>query len=402
MDEESKSELSAREKRKTEQLAAILKREEGSKLLRKAKKIAAKHPDKRSTKDLIFIHRNERLFDREERCFREQEAARQRDEARRRETHDIDEILDSKCQVLAEAIKTSKHFIVYTGAGISTAANIPDYRGPNGVWTRMEQGQPYLDPNASFDITTAQPTFTHMALLKLHEKGYLKYIVSQNCDGLHVRSGFPREDLSEIHGNMYMEICGNCDPEAEYFRPFDVTTKTRFRRHGTGRFCHRCQHELKDTIVLFGEKSRTESPMNWRSGLDHAVCADVVLSLGSSLKILKDYPGLWRKDHDLYVVNLQWTPKDDEARLKINGKCDEVLRRVFAHLGLTADVFQPTEDRLLRICIPLRDGETFDKPACSPEGVIKPGWFGQGVKALIKPRPKDSENRKQNKKPKLE
>ena len=74
-------------------------------------------------------------------------------------------------QVLAEAIKNSKHCIEYTGAGISTAANIPDYRGPNGVWTRMEQGQPYLDPNASFDITTAQPTYTHMALLKLHEKG---------------------------------------------------------------------------------------------------------------------------------------------------------------------------------------------------------------------------------------
>lgn len=114
---------------------------------------------------------------------------------------------------------------------------------------------------------------------------YLKFIVSQNCDGLHVRSGFPREDLSEIHGNMYMEICGHCDPEAEYFRPFDVTTKTRFRRHGTGRQCHQCQNELKDTIVLFGEKSRTESPMNWRSGLDHAVCADVVLSLGTSLKV---------------------------------------------------------------------------------------------------------------------
>lgn len=99
-------------------------------------------------------------------------------------------------------------------------------------------------------------------------------------------------------------------------------------------------------------------------------------------------------------MNLQWTPKDEEAKLKINGKCDEVLRRVLSCLGLTADAFEPTEDPLLKLCTPLREGETFDKPACSPEGVVKPGWFGQGAKANVRMKPKDTENVKQRKKKK--
>lgn len=66
-----------------------------------------------------------------------------RDEAKRR-TEEIEEpleVLDEKCKVLAQALAQSEHLIVYTGAGISTAARIPDYRGTNGIWTRLQQGK---------------------------------------------------------------------------------------------------------------------------------------------------------------------------------------------------------------------------------------------------------------------
>ena len=81
---------------------------------------------------------------------------------------------------------------VYTGAGISTAANIPDYRGADGVWTSIQNG----DEIKKCNLTTAEPTYSHMALCKLVQSGNVKYILSQNCDGLHIRSGIPENQLS--------------------------------------------------------------------------------------------------------------------------------------------------------------------------------------------------------------
>ena len=184
-----------------------------------------------------------------------------------------------------------------------------------------------------------EPTLTHMAITELNRKKIAKHIVSQNCDGLHLRSGLPQSCLSEIHGNMFIEVCLKC--KTQYLRSFDVTEKTSLRRHKTGRKCHLCPEvngDLIDTIVHFGEKGKLSLPLNWDNAVKAISKTDLILCLGSSLKVLRKYQCLWPKRANgcpqIAIVNLQWTPKDSQSVLKINGKCDSVMKEVMKHLNI--------------------------------------------------------------------
>jgi len=114
--------------------------------------------------------------------------------------------IDEKIRLLVALVRSSKYCVVLTGAGISTAAGISDFRGPNGVWTLEARGiSVSATDNSVFEI--AQPTLTHMSIVGLVNAGIVKHVISQNVDGLHLRSGLARHSLSELHGNLFSEVC---------------------------------------------------------------------------------------------------------------------------------------------------------------------------------------------------
>ncbi|KXH53672.1 NAD-dependent deacetylase sirtuin-7 [Colletotrichum simmondsii] len=288
------------------------------------------------------------------------------------------DILDAKASRLVDLIKKSKHFIAFTGAGISTSAGIPDFRGPEGAWTLRAQGRQRTGKTT--DTLQAVPTKTHMALVELQDRGILKYLVSQNCDGLHRRSGILPEKISELHGNSNREYCKDCGKE--YLRGivsplissfvtgelYSSSTRLAFnhtsqpdtdenqpdfravatyeksiRDHRTGRKCPLCAGTLLDTIINFGEYLPAQPLALARS---NAKKADLCLALGSSLTVppactipetvgkkkrTKTYPN----GGTLVICNLQSTPLDDLSEgVRVWATTDDLMVRVMEKLEI--------------------------------------------------------------------
>lgn len=285
-----------------------------------------------------------------------------------REFFDFPEELATKAKQLAAWIRASKHFIAFTGAGISTACGIPDFR--SGMDTCRETGAGAWElkaknvsrPATARTTTTlkAIPSFSHMCLVKLREEGRLRYLVSQNTDGLHRQSGIPRAGMSELHGNQNLERCSACG--FEFLRDFHtrndafIASSEPVKRgevkptffHATGRRCAWCGGMLQDSIVNFGENLPED---HLESTLRNAARADLCLSLGSSLtvypanqipEIAKDRTELSVNPSGgrLVICNLQRTPLDPLYDLRIFAKCDDLMSLVMQELSLVLEEFR--------------------------------------------------------------
>jgi mono-ADP-ribosyltransferase sirtuin 6 len=245
--------------------------------------------------------------------------------------------------------------VVLTGAGISTASGIPDFRGPNGIWTKeKEQKRPQkkkenvlrkrkrssagceqplgVEKEKPADnkqlFVRAQPSLTHRAITKLAMDGKLKYCVTQNVDGLHRRSGLSRDYHSTVHGCVFTEKCASCG--CEYFRDNELDGLS-FKP--TGNRCNECGDEglLHDILLDWEDPVLDLERVN-------AECAkaDLILCLGTSLRIepVGSLPLLAKK---FVIVNLQVTPKDELASHVIRAKVDDVMESLMSNLGYEND-----------------------------------------------------------------
>jgi len=255
-----------------------------------------------------------------------------------KERFDTEQEVEQKATIVAEWIKSSKHLIAFTGAGVSTSAGIPDFRGPDGVWTLKAQGKKRTGETTK--TIKAIPTPTHMSLVQLEKHGFLKFLISQNCDGLHRRSGFPPNKLAELHGNSNLERCSKCG--REYLRDFQATAHylCKVHDHRTGRNCVLCGGELEDTVINFGEELPQPA---LKGGFTNAETSDLCIALGSSLTVKPacHMPAQVPKNPGgrLVIVNLQNTPYDSIATCRVYAKCDDFMKLVMSKLNLDVPQF---------------------------------------------------------------
>jgi NAD-dependent deacetylase len=193
-------------------------------------------------------------------------------------------------EILSGLIAGATRILLFTGAGISTASGIPDYRGPQGVW-KTRQPVYYQEFMASEEHRkaywqqkmedaeswgAAQPNQVHQSIVRLEQAGRVEMVVTQNVDGLHAVAGTSRDKLVEIHGTNLLVECQSCldrtDPEP-HFR--------QFRETGTPPLC-KCGGFLKTATISFGQNLRSDEMAR---ALDAADRCDLAISLGSTLTV---------------------------------------------------------------------------------------------------------------------
>ena len=248
--------------------------------------------------------------------------------------------LEQHIGTIARWIIEGEHIVAFTGAGISTDSGIPDFRGPEGVWTRRDACLPA--PRWRVSPGQIKPNASHLSLVELQRLGKLQFLITQNTDNLHRRSGIRPELLAELHGNGQLVRCLGCD---RLFTRREVGWDTN--RWGPGYrtqkplpgqpVCDACGGRLISSVVNFGDPL----PQKELELADqHARQCDLMLVLGSSLMVnpAASLVGLaLRSGARVVLANRGKTPYDEVVTLRVWTGIGEVIppavKRVERELG---------------------------------------------------------------------
>jgi NAD-dependent deacetylase len=233
-------------------------------------------------------------------------------------------------------VDVSMRIVALTGAGISTDSGIPDFRGPQGVWTkdpaaeRLSNIHYYLaDPEVrklswksrlDHPAWHAKPNTAHDALAALERNGKLHALVTQNIDGLHQRAGTSPGKVIEVHGTMREAMCMSCDWRGPMEPVLD-----RVRRGEEDPPCERCGGILKSATISFGQPL---VPHVINRALRSAREADLLLAVGTSLQVYPvagAVPSAKASGARVVIVNAEPTPFDDLADAVVREPIGEVL-----------------------------------------------------------------------------
>ncbi len=235
-----------------------------------------------------------------------------------------------------ELLEGAGRITVLTGAGISTDSGIPDFRGPDGIWTRDPTAQrlstlaAYRDDpelrreswrrRLAHPAWTAEPNAGHRALVALEGTGRLLALITQNIDGLHQAAGSDPRLVIELHGTLARTECLHCGARGEM-----SDALRRVRAGATDPDCERCGGILKSAAVSFGQRL---DPLVLARARAAAEAADLLLVVGSSLTV-QPAAGLvgsaGRAGVDVVIINADPTRYDRLATVVLRGPIGELL-----------------------------------------------------------------------------
>lgn len=246
-----------------------------------------------------------------------------------------------------------RKLVVFSGAGLSTAAGIPDYRGPEGVWTRDPSARQRArvstyakDPTLrratwqerlASPLYRASPTPGHHVIDALAARGIVVGVVTQNVDGLHRLGGRHRAAIVELHGCVQEARCLACHRRLPMSAVLD-----RVRAGEPDPMCPApCHGILTSDTVTFGEPVPSERQDEARSLI---LAAGILLVLGSTLSVNPAARLVaFALDHgrEVVIVNLGPTRYDDRAHLRFEGDCQDFLARLGVALGAGPPLSNP-------------------------------------------------------------
>ena len=244
--------------------------------------------------------------------------------------------MDDEVAQVAAWLGEAAQVVVLTGAGISTDSGIPDFRGPQGVWTKnpgAERTATLQHYMADGDVRkqawrnrldspawSAQPNAGHRAIVALERQGKLHSLVTQNIDELHQQAGTDPAKVVELHGTMRHVMCMTCGERAPMERALE-----RVRAGEEDPPCRSCGGILKSATISFGQNLVAED----LERAERAVSAcDLLLAVGSSLTVYPAaalVPLAHAAGARIVIVNAEPTPYDDIADAVLRGSISEVL-----------------------------------------------------------------------------
>ncbi len=235
-------------------------------------------------------------------------------------------------------IMKSDYIVALTGAGISTGAGIPDFRGPDGLYSRTDILADKMfdvayfkkDPVLFYDYFSslvelfekAVPTKGHVFLKKLESLGKLKSIVTQNIDGLHKKAG--SSNVIELHGNFDKFYCTECYNEILRDNPLydKIYSDMKLKKPPK---CARCGGYLKPNVVFFGEYVR-----DLEKALTEIQKSDLLITMGTSLTVYpaSTLPSYLPDSSKLVIINEMETPFDAKAKVVLHEDIETVVSKL--------------------------------------------------------------------------
>ncbi len=254
----------------------------------------------------------------------------------------MESLIDTEVRRVAGWLRDSSATVVLTGAGISTESGIPDFRGPNGLWTKnpgAEKAATLQNYLADREVrvrawrnrvegglwTEAEPNAGHLALAELERKGKLALLITQNIDSLHLKAGNSPGRMVEIHGNLRDYVCMGCGDRG----PIELVLE-RVRAGEEDPPCRRCGGILKSATISFGQNLVRE---DYERAERAAASCELFLAIGTSLTV---YPVAYlpevalRNGARLVILNAQETPYDGLAHAVLREPIGQVLPRIVA------------------------------------------------------------------------